>query len=96
MIQLFSVSSGMEYQPGVEWSQPVGTEQSEAEEATTQKPSTRSLVRRRARAAAGRFQADNPATPENEAWEQVAGDAEEAGEEDRENCQQEEPLHGVD
>lgn len=95
MIQLFSVCPGMEYQPGVEWSLPVGTEQAE-EVPSQERRSPRSLMRRRARATAGRFQADNPATPENEAWEQGAADMEEAGQEDRENCQQEEPLHGVD
>ena len=83
MIQLFSVCPGTEYQPGVAWSLPVGTEQPESEEVAPQpdRRSARSLMpRRRARVAAGRFQADNPTTPENEAWEpdgDAAADAQE-------------------
>lgn len=85
MIQLFSVCSSMEYQPGAEWSLPVGAERPEEEApAQSDRRSARSLIpRRRARAAAGRFQADNPATPDNEAWQQEEGasgdDAQEEG-----------------
>lgn len=84
-IQLFSVCPGMEYQPGVEWSLPVGGEQQDPEGVPSQeRRSPRSLIpRRRARAAAGRFQADDPATPDNEAWVQEGdatdGDAQEEG-----------------
>lgn len=75
MLQLFSVSSGMRYEPGAEWTRPVGDPpEPEAEEDAQpiERRSARSLMpRRRARAGAGRYQADNPATTtQDEAWEQ--------------------------
>lgn len=77
-LQLISVSPGMTWDPGAEWTRPIGAselaEEHEAPaEGATQEATRlrrRAQVRRRARTDRGTFQPDDPTTPEaDEAYE---------------------------